>query len=104
MMSYVHDVGGLHGFGPIPGIDDDEVFHAAWEARAFAIVRSLIHNGLFNFDEFRHAVERMEPGQYFTSGYYERWVAAVELLCVEKGLLTEDERDAVVAAMHADPA
>jgi nitrile hydratase accessory protein len=98
-MSYVHDIGGLHGFGPLPGIDDELNFHAAWEARAFAIVRSLIHNGAFTWDEFRHAIERMEPGAYFASGYYERWTAAVEQLCVEKGLLSEDDRARIVAAM-----
>jgi nitrile hydratase subunit beta len=103
-MSYVHDIGGLHGFGPIPGIGDDQDFHAAWEARLFAIVRSLIQNGAFTGDEFRHATERMEPGQYLAAGYYQRWADAVERLCVEKGLLTEDERSAVLAAMDEAPA
>jgi nitrile hydratase len=102
-MSYVHDIGGLHGFGPLPGIDDELNFHAAWEARAFAIVRSLIHNGAFTWDEFRHAIERMEPSAYFASGYYERWTAVVEQLCVEKGLLTSDDRATILAAMEATP-
>jgi nitrile hydratase accessory protein len=101
-MSYVHDIGGLHGFGPLPGRDDELNFHAAWEARAFAIVRSLIHNGEFTWDEFRHAIERMDAGDYFASGYYERWTDAVERLCVEKGLLSEDERGAILAAMREE--
>ena len=99
-MSYVHDIGGMHGFGPVAGLGDELNFHAAWEARVFAIVRALIHNGVFGFDEFRHAIERMDPAAYLGTGYYERWADAVERLCVEKGLLTAEERAAVLAAME----
>ncbi|HEV2780059.1 MAG TPA: nitrile hydratase accessory protein [Actinophytocola sp.] len=99
-MSYVHDIGGLHGFGPVPGRDDELDFHAAWEARVFAIVRSLLHNGVFTWDEFRHAIERMAPADYFASGYYERWTEALERLCVEKGLITAEQRDDIRAAME----
>jgi nitrile hydratase accessory protein len=90
-MSYVHDIGGLHGFGVVPGRGDELDFHAAWEARVFAIVRAMLHNGVFTWDEFRHAIERMGPVEYFGNGYYERWVVALERLCVEKGLLTAGE-------------
>jgi nitrile hydratase subunit beta len=99
-VSYVHDIGGLHGFGELPGLDDELNFHAAWEARAFALVRTLIHNGVFGWDEFRHAIERMEPSAYFASGYYERWTLAAERLCVEKGILTEDEAAEILAAQE----
>jgi nitrile hydratase len=98
-VSYVHDIGGLHGLGPVPGLDDDLNFHFAWEARVFALVRAMIHNGAFTWDEFRHAIERMDPAAYFASGYYERWADAAERLCVEKGILTEDDRAAIHAAM-----
>ena len=90
-MSHPHDIGGLPGFGPVTGLDDELNFHAAWEARTFAIVRSLIHNGAFTWDEFRDTIERMPAGEYFASGYYERWADAAERLCVEKGLLTEED-------------
>ncbi|HEV8558789.1 MAG TPA: nitrile hydratase accessory protein [Actinophytocola sp.] len=102
-MSYPHDIGGMHGFGPVPGLDDEHLFHAAWEARAFAVVRSLIQNGVFTWDEFRHAIERMPAGAYFSSGYYERWADAAERLCVEKGVLTPAERDQLQAATDAVP-
>jgi nitrile hydratase subunit beta len=81
----VHDIGGVPGFGAVPGLDDERDFHFAWEARAFALVRALIHNGVFTWDEFRDAVERL-PG-YAESGYYERWADAAERLCVAKGVL-----------------
>jgi hypothetical protein len=99
-MSYVHDIGGLHGFGEVPERDDELTFHAAWEARVFAIVRSALHNGAFTWDEFRHAIERMAPADYFASGYYERWTEALERVCLEKGLLTADEQARIRAAME----
>ncbi|HEU5471490.1 MAG TPA: hypothetical protein VFV67_12620 [Actinophytocola sp.] len=101
-MSYVHDIGGLHGFGPVDGRDDELYFHAAWESRVFALVRALIHNKAFTWDEFRHAMERMEPAEYFANGYYERWALGVEQLCAEKGLISAADRAAIHAAM-AEP-
>ena len=38
--------------------------------------------------EFRHSIERMEPGHYLTSGYYEHWLTAAATLAVEHGLVT----------------
>ena len=38
-MDTIHDLGGREGFGPIPGIneDDSELFHEPWQARTWAI-------------------------------------------------------------------
>ena len=44
--------------------------------------------------EFRHSIERMEPGHYLTSSYYERWLTAAATLAVEHGLLTRSELEA----------
>lgn len=84
-MSSVHDLGGREGFGPVPGTDDQLSFHAAWEARIFGIMRTLIARGTFNFDQFRAAVEQIEPDAYLSSSYFERWVEAVERLVEERG-------------------
>jgi nitrile hydratase len=35
--------------------------------------------------EFRHSIERMEPGHYLTSSYYEHWLTAAATLAVEHG-------------------
>ena len=32
-MNGVHDMGGMHGFGPVIPERDEPVFHAAWEAQ-----------------------------------------------------------------------
>lgn len=92
-MSRIHDIGGLHGLGPVPGSDDPGTFHAAWEARTFGLMRTIIANGVCNLDEYRHAVERLDPATYLSSSYYERWVLAVERIAVEKGVLEKGAVD-----------
>ena len=47
--------------------------------------------GLFNMDEYRHAIERMEPRHYLAASYYERSLTALVTLCVEKGVVTSEE-------------
>ena len=73
-MDGVHDLGGMHGFGPVAREQNEPAFHAAWEAAVYAIMRASMSNGLYNLDEFRHGVERMDPAHYLRSGYYEHWL------------------------------
>ena len=47
--------------------------------------------GIFNMDEYRHAIERMEPRHYLTASYYERSLTSLATLCVEKGIVTREE-------------
>ena len=86
-MSRINDVGGMHGFGEIDREDDDAPFHHEWEARVFAINRLLLKRGDYTLDEFRYAVERMDPQEYLAASYYERWLHAIETLVAEKGIL-----------------
>src|SRR5262245_22366439 len=39
-MNGIHDMGGLHGFGPVEVEADEPVFHEQWEARVFGMVQS----------------------------------------------------------------
>ncbi len=39
----------------------------------------------------RYARERMHPAEYLRTSYYEHWLHGLQLLLVEKGLLTEEE-------------
>lgn len=91
-VSRVHDMGGQTGFGPVPAEDDGRFFHADWETRVYAIVRTLQARGVINkeFDELRDAIERIPPAEYLTLSYYERWLRGTEMLLAEKGLLTDD--------------
>ena len=36
-MNGAHDMGGMHGFGPVVAERNEPVFHAEWEKRVFAL-------------------------------------------------------------------
>ncbi|MFJ9851940.1 hypothetical protein [Streptomyces sp. NPDC101150] len=88
-MSRVNDVGGQTGFGALRIEADEPPFHADWEARVFALNSVLVRNGVYRLDEFRDAVERMDPGQYLATSYYERWLIAIETLLAERKVLAD---------------
>jgi len=91
-MNGLHDIGGMQGLGPVPREADEPVFHAEWEKRVFALMVSTLGGGAFNAGEFRHAVnERLDQSQYLALDYYERWIQGIEMLLIEKGLITQDE-------------
>jgi hypothetical protein len=90
-MGRINDVGGMQGFASIVREADEPPFHADWEAHVFAINRALLRHGTYNLDEFRDAIERMPPQDYLAASYYERWLAGITTLLVEKGVLTEAE-------------
>jgi nitrile hydratase subunit beta len=91
-MDGIHDLGGMHGFGPVVVDPDEPLFHAAWEGRVFALAGLAIAGGLANLDAFRHAIERLSPVEYLTAGYYGRWLAALERLVAEHGALPRPPR------------
>jgi len=100
----IHDLGGMHGFGRVVVEADEPVFHARWEGRVAAIVGLVLGRGLTNLDAFRHAIERLPPVVYLTAGYYGRWLAAVERLLTERGVLAPGEVDARLAGRETGPA
>jgi nitrile hydratase subunit beta len=89
-MNGIHDLGGMHGFGPVIREENEPVFHADWEKRVFAINLALAAQ-LRNVDAFRHAIERMPPPRYLAASYYEKWLDAIETLLLENGIATRDE-------------
>ena len=84
-MDGIYDLGGMSGFGEIDIEVNEPVFHEDWEAFAYAAV--FLGMGTFNADEYRHAVERIDPSLYLSYSYYERVLAAATTLFVEKGLI-----------------
>jgi nitrile hydratase len=85
------DMGGLHGFGPVEPEADEPVFHAEWERRAFALTLAMGASGEWNIDASRFARESLPPAQYLAKGYYEIWLAGLERLLAERGLVTAEE-------------
>ena len=90
-MDGMHDIGGKQGFGAVRYTLNAQAFHAAWEVRANSLYAFAVRRGIFNMDEYRHAIERMEPRHYLAAGYYERSLTGLATLCVEKGVFTGEE-------------
>lgn len=104
-MDGIHDLGGKWGYGPVIPERDEPVFHERWEAVVFTLTRTARSAGaLQNTDQFRHAVERIDPIAYLTHGYYGRWLGGLENLFVEAGTLTPREIEARLVALGGDPA
>src|SRR5438445_993965 len=89
-MNGVHDMGGMHGLGPIAPEADEPVFHADWEKRVLAL-NLTTGAGRWNIDAGRHAIERIPGPDYLRMTYYEKWFERLRMLSVERGLLTLDE-------------
>jgi len=93
----IHDMGGMHGFGPVAPERDEPVFHGDWEARVLALNRAMGYARLWNIDQSRAAIEVLPPDVYLTRSYYAKWLLRLEQLLIERGLVGADE----MAAGHA---
>ncbi|OLC10413.1 MAG: nitrile hydratase subunit beta [Chloroflexi bacterium 13_1_40CM_67_9] len=100
-MNGVHDMGGMHGMGPVVIEKDEPVFHSRWEARMYALQRAAGFHGRWNTDMSRFSRERMPPADYLAATYYERWLFGLETLLVEQGLVTAQEMTTGRAGMKA---
>jgi nitrile hydratase len=99
-MNGIHDMGGMHGFGPIEREENEPVFHHAWEGRVFAMQRATpvpIPGGS------RNNIEQMDPIHYLTSSYYEKWLHSRIKGCIDAGVLTAEELEARTAFYRDHP-
>jgi nitrile hydratase beta subunit len=87
----VHDMGGMHGFGPVQPEPNEPVFHSDWEARVLALNRALGYARAWNIDMSRAAIENLPPEVYLTRSYYEKWALRMERLLIDLGLVGADE-------------
>ena len=96
-MNGVHDMGGMHGMGPIAPEADEPVFHANWEAKVLAL--NLACNAGWNIDAGRHQIELFPPAEYLAMTYYQKWFRRTGELLVKHGAITAVE----LASGRADP-
>jgi nitrile hydratase subunit beta len=99
----IHDLGGMHGFGPVEHDPAERGFHAPWEPHVAACVFAATAWPLCTIDEFRHARERLEPTRYLTDGYFEQWLETLCRLLVEKGVVAQEELEARTSFFRANP-
>jgi nitrile hydratase subunit beta len=96
-MNGIHDMGGMHGMGPIEPEKDEPVFHHPWEGRVFAL-NLAGRAGRGNIDNSRFGIELLPPADYLRMSYYEKWLARLEGNLVRLGVVTGDEIESGKAA------
>ena len=102
-MNGPQDMGGQAGFGPIAPELDEPWFHEPWERRAFALFLAMRMTGSWNIDISRHARERLPAMQYWSSSYYENWIAGLVTVMTDAGLVSPDEISSGRASTPAKP-
>ena len=105
-MSRLHDMGGRFGGGPIPFsrnkknevISFEPTFKHNWHAKTWAITLAAGALGEWNLDTSRHYRECLPPKDYVNLSYYEKWLAALTNLLIDKNVISLDELKKYVAA------
>jgi nitrile hydratase subunit beta len=87
----VHDMGGMHGMGPLRPEAAEPVFHHPWEARVFALTRAMGAFGRWNIDASRHQRELIPAAEYLRMSYYEKWLTGLTELLLKHGFISEEE-------------
>lgn len=92
-----HDMGGLEA-GPI---DRDDHDHAPWEKRVDALMYLLGQRGILSVDELRRGIEELGADAYDRYSYYERWMASMTNILLEKKLIEVEELGQRMADIEA---
>lgn len=100
-MNGIHDMGGMHGMGPVIREENEPVFHEYWHGRVFALRMACAFHKKWNADMGRYARERMPPAEFLNATYYERGLYALETLLVESLLISRNELESGTAATKA---
>ena len=88
-MTRIHDMGGRIGDGKVSTEFSDIKFKHKWEEEVFALTIALGFSGLWNLDSSRFARESLEPADYLSFSYFEKWLAALINLLNENGVISE---------------
>ena len=99
-MNGIHDLGGMHGMGPIKYDANEPVFHEPWEGRAWGLQRAAGRWGRGRWGSNRFDLESTPPADYLRVSYYERWFLMLVSRLLRSELITREE----LASGKADPA
>ncbi|WP_424988330.1 nitrile hydratase accessory protein [Microbulbifer sp. S227A] len=94
-------VKGLEGSKAAPPKRCDRLqFDEPWQSRAFGIVLAFSEEKVIDYEDFRknliNAIGDWENSHDLNDEswvYYEQWLAALENLAIQKGMVTKDEID-----------
>ena len=91
-MNGIHDMGGMHGMGPVEPETNEPTFHEPWEGRVFALLGGLGRWGRGrNWGNFRFELESIPAADYLRMSYYERWFTVLVYRLVRTNLVTAAE-------------
>ena len=88
------EVNSMEGDAALPRQNGELVFNEPWEGRAFGIAVALNEQAVYPWRAFRDAlVDRIaaDEAAAVPTSYYERWLASLERLLLERGIITEAE-------------
>ena len=89
-------IAAMSGDASLPRKNGELVFEAPWEGRAFGLAVAMNEDGLYDWGDFREklAAEIASAERHGAEAvYYERWLASLEKLAVERGFVTAAELD-----------
>ena len=108
-----HDVGGFEGLlsNATNGTIDEKNLEDSprnqeenvqfWERQCHALFAVLSSKKYIKTDELRRTIEALEPSQYVTWTYYEKWTAAMVSLLLESNTITyRDLRSALIGTQN----
>lgn len=105
-------VADMGGAAALPRRNGELVFEAPWESQAFGMAIVLSEEGYYDWEEFRQRLisqigdwERSDEDERAVWDYYRHWLASLEALLKDRGLLSEgeiDERTAELASRAED--
>ena len=99
-MDGIHDMGGMHGFGPVIREENEPLFHDPWEGRVLAMTVATpipVPGGS------RNNIENMDPAHYLSSSYYEKWLHSRIKGLIDAGVLTQEELETRMALLRIIP-
>ena len=98
------EISDMQGALALPRSNGELVFAAPWEGRAFGIAVALNEGGVYAWGDFQRRLAdeiAAAPPDTAASAYYERWLAAMERLLLDCGMVTREELDARTAAYES---
>src|SRR3979411_2371274 len=99
-MDGAHDMGGMHGFGPVVQPGGELAYHERWEPRVFAIQMLVGVERLGAGPGGRAVREEMDPAHYLAASYYERWLYSAEQRLLRKGTIAPGEVEGMIERLQ----
>ena len=94
-----HDVAGIS----VSEIDLEDNQYETWEKQIDSLLVLLSgEKKLMRVDELRRGIESLGVNAYNELSYYERWIASISKILVEKNILSQTEIDNRIRKLRAD--